>query len=1171
MRSFLLPCFLAISLASARSESSLALHLLDLSGRKAGICSMPRCGDGKLAVELARESKLLVHAMNEKPAEVAMARKAADEAGLLGRTLYVEEGGVSKNPLADWCADLLVIADASDADLAQVVQKDIRRVLSPYRGVAIVGRAKALGAGLSRVQLEAWLKGLDAPGGKIVEDDFGLWAIATMPPLAGGDDWTHYAHGPDQNRYSKDDVLKYPFVLQWTGKPYFDGKYDMVVAAGGRLIRANSKLGQPKPDGVTVRSAYNGQILWQRPLPDRFGGFGSLIVATPDIVYLKDGNGVLCLDAETGKEVKRLSLSDDPQVECRWLMLQDGVLVTILGPCPALKDDVPMSSFASTLPEERWGSLDGVFGTPEVKAWEVRMDEVKYHWFQGYDRGTALMAFDVTSGKKLWSMETLQIDPAKSAICGDRVYFYAARSYASCVNLKTGKTIWKTNDPIAKDPLGAGGAGITFMLTRRVAGLASPDVYLINSFKDGHYRAYSAKDGTVLWGRGLGRTQESAKEETELGGTTFPVLMNGKMIQKGGAFFDPLTGKPTGEKLVGGSWGGCGTFAVSKHGIHPMCGTSWDLDANAPISYAGELKAACLSGVVPADGLLFSGHGDCVGCAEWVGYQTFRSADGLALNGPISDPDRLVTGKAVDHPSRAATPQDWTTYRANNNRSGSSSVAVPSAAKLLWTWTPNPPFDYSAELATGLETPSTQSICVGDRVFFGTAAGVIRCLDRKTGNEVWNYPTAGRILSAPTFWEGKLYSGSGDGRVYCLNAQNGSLVWRYRVAPVERRIMVFSHLTSAWPVNANVLVAPSTQAGANGAVAYASAGLMGSAGGTYVCALDARTGKPLWETGLNDTAIPATESGKNNGADKTGSVVDTKQAGDAIPILPSGTGQMAWYKGNLWLHAGDSGLYIINSVTGKASAAIDINKIDNLRVENKDHIRWGTFMPGRGQDIGILPGGWVIFGGKEIYNASDQMLQPRNICAFLRAEPDQVPLVNGYPDLINLKWNGNSILPVWDDKETILTGYGVGNNKTGPVSCSGLADFFTTQLKATPFDPKKAANGFWNPGLRNSIVSDLPSDHARKVLPEQLKSQDFLTPLLADNAVVFCTKINRDWHVIAVNRTDSTLLWDVVIPAQPYFGGLSMTSAGDVLAPLVDGRVICIGGQGASVGENQKR
>ena len=43
------------------------------------------------------------------------------------------------------------------------------------------------------------------------------------------------------------------------------------------------------------------------------------------------------------------------------------------------------------------------------------------------------------------------------------------------------------------------------------------------------------------------------------------------------------------------------------------------------------------------------------------------------------------------------------------------------------------------------------------------------------------------------------------------------------------------------------------------------------------------------------------------------------------------------------------------------------------------------------------------------------------------------------------------------------------------------------------------------------------------------------------------------------SRTDSALLWDIRIPAQPAIGGLSMTCAGDVLAPLVDGRVVCIG------------
>ena len=105
-------------------------------------------------------------------------------------------------------------------------------------------------------------------------------------------------------------------------------------------------VGGTKTDGITARSAYNGHVLWKRKTADDFGTFGSLIVATPDVVYVKDGNGVLCLDAETGAELKRFSLSDDPQSECRWLMLQDGVLVAVLGPRPRVK------SLRSCLP--RW-------------------------------------------------------------------------------------------------------------------------------------------------------------------------------------------------------------------------------------------------------------------------------------------------------------------------------------------------------------------------------------------------------------------------------------------------------------------------------------------------------------------------------------------------------------------------------------------------------------------------------------------------------------------------------------------------------------------------------------------------------------------------------------------------------------------------------------------------
>ncbi len=77
------------------------------------------------------------------------------------------------------------------------------------------------------------------------------------------------------------------------------------------------------------------------------------------------------------------------------------------------------------------------------------------------------------------------------------------------------------------------------------------------------------------------------------------------------------------------------------------------------------------------------------------------------------------------------------------------------------------------------------------------------------------------------------------------------------------------------------------------------------------------------------------------------------------------------------------------------------------------------------------------------------------------------------------------------------------------------------------------------------------------------KGFQWYSPILADNAIVFVggpsAKERQDWHAYAVNRNNRSVLWDVKLPAMPMLGGLSLTRAGDVLVPLIDGRVVCIG------------
>jgi len=93
-----------------------------------------------------------------------------------------------------------------------------------------------------------------------------------------------------------------------------------------------------------------------------------------------------------------------------------------------------------------------------------------------------------------------------------------------------------------------------------------------------------------------------------------------------------------------------------------------------------------------------------------------------------------------------------------------------------------------------------------------------------------------------------------------------------------------------------------------------------------------------------------------------------------------------------------------------------------------------------------------------------------------------------------------------------------------------------------------------------AMTSSLPFHRTGAfALPGPARPDGFLTPLLCSNAVVFFSGYGNSWHVSAVNRADSSPLFEIAVPAQPFVGGLSMTPAGDVMVPLVDGRVVCIG------------
>lgn len=79
--------------------------------------------------------------------------------------------------------------------------------------------------------------------------------------------------------------------------------------------------------------------------------------------------------------------------------------------------------------------------------------------------------------------------------------------------------------------------------------------------------------------------------------------------------------------------------------------------------------------------------------------------------------------------------------------------------------------------------------CAADRVVFGLGngkvdtdsdppSGAIWCLDSKTGNRIWDIPTANSVMATPAISGDNVYCGSRDQHCYCLALADGGVNWK---------------------------------------------------------------------------------------------------------------------------------------------------------------------------------------------------------------------------------------------------------------------------------------------------------------------------------------------------------------------------------------------------------
>ena len=194
--------------------------------------------------------------------------------------------------------------------------------------------------------------------------------------------------------------------------------------------------------------------------------------------------------------------------------------------------------------------------------------------------------------------------------------------------------------------------------------------------------------------------------------------------------------------------------------------------------------------------------------------------------------------------------EDWPTYRHDNRRSGVSSEQLPAQLKETWTYkSPAPPqtaWSGPAKWDAFSGNKDLQSMRNFDPAFFVTTAGqdvyfgssvdnAVHCIDARTGKERWVFFTDSAVRFPPTVANGKLYFGSDDGFAYCVDSKTADEIWRYRPITDKRHTPSNGKLISLWPCRTGVLV--------QGNLAYFAASMLPWET-SYLCAVDARTGKP---------------------------------------------------------------------------------------------------------------------------------------------------------------------------------------------------------------------------------------------------------------------------------------------------------------------------------------
>ena len=796
-------CVLALSVAvSAFAKEPTGDELLDAADIRGGLIVQLGQVD-RLTLGLAGRGRR-VQVLDRPRADIAAARDMITDKAL-AEQITVEPWDKPYLPYINDLVNAIILRD-SDSPVAVA---EIVRALAPR------GRLLARG-GLKKAPV-----GLDAQPLKGLQG----WTMYVKPVPKTIDDWTHFLHSASNNAVANDTVIESPDRLQWDGGPKWTRSHEKMssltamVSARGRVFYvidegALSSAQLPPKWMLVARDAFNGIILWKREIPEWFTHLWPLkagpsalprrLVAVGDRVYVTLGlrAPVVALDAATGKTVRTYAGTGGTE-EILWsdktlfLKVTEGLTPLVFKPAD----------------EHCW--TESARAKTRIGAWSSTT------------RGQ-VVAIDAASGKERWRHRD-PIAPLTLTADDKQVYFYDGASVAA-LNRVDGKVVWRK--------AAAGKKPKTLPSNYLPTMVAYKDVVLFEHVGVGQISVFKRDDGTLLWSDRYIRSGHNSPND---------LLIVNDLLWSAGMGRQAFVGKNvhTGKTEVEFRPPDMTWFhprchrskATVKHLLTSRTGIEVVDVTKQTVEVNHWTRGACVYGIMPANGLIYTGPHSCACLMEskTTGFNAFASPARVAgVECGVSDKARLVRGEAYGKVAamRGGPAASWPTYRHDAQRSGATGAVVP--AKLARSWTQR------------LASRSTSLTSADGLVFAAlTEQNVVRAIRASDGQAAWSFVAQAGVDSPPTVHEGTVVFGSRDGWVYCLRAADGALVWKFLAAANERRLVSYGKVESVWPVHGSVLVM-------NGH-AYVTAGRSAFLdGGISVYKLDAATGAVLAKHVIDD-------------------------------------------------------------------------------------------------------------------------------------------------------------------------------------------------------------------------------------------------------------------------------------------------------------------------------